>query len=58
MAFLIHCPYICREEAKELQSQYPRSEIPLTSGDIPPSIKRYRPTFGFKYLDLFLSCFV
>ncbi|KAK7309849.1 hypothetical protein RJT34_06919 [Clitoria ternatea] len=29
-----------REEAKELQSQHPRSEIPLTSGDIPPSIKR------------------
>ncbi|XP_027346000.1 probable U3 small nucleolar RNA-associated protein 11 [Abrus precatorius] len=29
-----------REEAKELQSQYPKSEIPLTSDDIPASIKR------------------
>ncbi|KAK7363214.1 hypothetical protein VNO77_05347 [Canavalia gladiata] len=28
-----------REEAKELQSQYPKSEIPLTSDDIPASIK-------------------
>lgn len=31
----------CREEAKELQSQYSRSEIPLTSDDIPANIKRY-----------------
>ncbi|XP_061373176.1 probable U3 small nucleolar RNA-associated protein 11 [Gastrolobium bilobum] len=29
-----------REEAKELQSQYPRSQIPLTSDDIPDNIKR------------------
>ncbi|XP_061369799.1 probable U3 small nucleolar RNA-associated protein 11 [Gastrolobium bilobum] len=29
-----------REEAKELQSQYPRSQIPLTSDDIPANIKR------------------
>ncbi|KAE9600872.1 hypothetical protein Lal_00011278 [Lupinus albus] len=29
-----------REEAKELQSQHPRNEIPLTSDDIPAIIKR------------------
>lgn len=47
-SFFNNFPCICREEAKELQSQDPKSYIPLTSDDIPASIKRYNPAFGFK----------
>lgn len=49
--FLIHCLHVCREEAKKLKSQHRRNEVPLTSDDIPASIKRYYcPTFGFEDL--------
>jgi len=47
-----------REEAKDLESRHQKSEIPLTSGDIPVGIKRYILTFGFEDLDEFPSCFV
>jgi len=37
-----------REEAKELQSRYSKSEIPFSIDHIPAGIKRYIRTFGFK----------
>jgi len=37
-----------REEAKELQSRYSKSEIPLTTDNIPGIIKRYIATFGLR----------
>ncbi|KAG4938642.1 hypothetical protein JHK82_044434 [Glycine max] len=41
--------------AKDLESRHQKSEIPLTSGDIPVGIKRYILTFGFEDLDEFPS---
>nr|KYP47910.1 putative U3 small nucleolar RNA-associated protein 11 [Cajanus cajan] len=39
-----------REEAKELQAQYPKSVIPLSSDDIPASIKR-KTTQSYRELE-------
>ncbi|KAG4940756.1 hypothetical protein JHK87_044627 [Glycine soja] len=51
---LVTTGLLLEEEAKDLESRHQKSEIPLTSGDIPVGIKRLQMNEGFWLYALFL----